>query len=309
MFWKNNIEDPYYDRNLESLRVFPSLLSRVVIQHENGQAFANGASLLTLPPRTVETCHLEFGSAEEKVVHITIESQNSIFLFEVKEDSQAKVASNCLRLQGMLTVARQACAHSSLINLQNLDFSAAKKKKAKNQKKIAPGEVKTRQDILTLAEQCARNSAKVRMRLDVNKFQQPNTFLECTICFEVVGECDIALPGCAHPLGSHCIATNLLNAGTNHREAQGRCPTCRDIFLRLEITWLGDAVDAGTHPEDEASTNEASKDTKQPAIQAVGQPAADSSHGFRVETSDVHIRSWCEVDPSKLSRSYSERTS
>jgi SNF2 family DNA or RNA helicase len=61
-FWKNNIKDPYYERNTESLRVLRSLLSRVVVRHSKEQTFANGKTLLALPPRTVETVLLDFGS-------------------------------------------------------------------------------------------------------------------------------------------------------------------------------------------------------------------------------------------------------
>lgn len=95
-FWKNAIEDPYYERNDEALRVLRSLLSRVVIRHSKEQTSATGASLLALPPRTVETVLLEFGSEAEKEVYNHIEARNRKRFMELKRESNASVAVSAL---------------------------------------------------------------------------------------------------------------------------------------------------------------------------------------------------------------------
>jgi len=97
-FWKNLIEAPYYERNDESLQVLRSLLSRVVIRHSKSQTFANGNALLALPPRTVETVLLKFGSELEKDVYQAIETRNRNHFLELKRESNATVAVSCVLL-------------------------------------------------------------------------------------------------------------------------------------------------------------------------------------------------------------------
>ena len=91
-FWKNNIEDPFYERNPESLRVLRSLLSRIVVRHSKEQTFENGQSLLSLPPRSVETVLLEFGSKAEREVYSAIEARNQNHFMKLKRESLATVA-------------------------------------------------------------------------------------------------------------------------------------------------------------------------------------------------------------------------
>jgi SNF2 family DNA or RNA helicase len=91
-FWKNLIEDPYYERDDEALRVLRALLSRIVMRHSKRQTFDNGTSLLALPPRTVETVLLQFGSESEKQVYQSIEARNRKHFLELKRVSMATVA-------------------------------------------------------------------------------------------------------------------------------------------------------------------------------------------------------------------------
>jgi SNF2 family DNA or RNA helicase len=91
-FWKNLIEDPYYERDDEALRVLRSLLSRIVMRHSKRQTFDNGTSLLALPPRTVETVLLQFGSENEKQVYQSIEARYRKHFLELKRVSMATVA-------------------------------------------------------------------------------------------------------------------------------------------------------------------------------------------------------------------------
>jgi SNF2 family DNA or RNA helicase len=91
-FWKNLIEEPYYERDDEALRVLRSLLSRIVMRHSKRQTFDNGNALLALPPRTVETVLLQFGSESEKEVYDSIEARNRKHFLELKRESMATVA-------------------------------------------------------------------------------------------------------------------------------------------------------------------------------------------------------------------------
>lgn len=91
-FWKNNIEDPYYEHNPESLRVLRSLLSHIVVRHSKEQTFDDGKSLLSLPPRSVETVLLKFGSEAEKQVYEAIEMRNQTYFMKLKRESLKTVA-------------------------------------------------------------------------------------------------------------------------------------------------------------------------------------------------------------------------
>jgi len=101
----------------------------------------------------------------------------------------------------------------------------------------------------------------------------------CTVCLECVGEAEIALPACAHPICSHC-ASSLLDGASSTRDASGHCPVCRDIMRRSEISFLGDATDAGTASKMEEGNDE-EEDSKPPAITSV--------NGFQVTATNVHI--------------------
>jgi len=97
-FWKNLMEDPYYERNTETLRVLRSLLSCIVVRFSKEQTSANGASLLALPPRTVETVLLKFGSLEEAEVYRSIDTRNRNKFTELKRQSNATVAVSVSRV-------------------------------------------------------------------------------------------------------------------------------------------------------------------------------------------------------------------
>ena len=246
-FWKNNIETPYNEENSDSLRILRSLLSRIIVRHSKEQAFANGNALLSLPPRTVETIKLQFGSQNEKAVYEFIEKRNRDRLQELKKESLTKVASKYMELNRLLDSARQACAHVSLIDLGKLDRLQRERSQKKNGASLK--DTATRAGVLEAALERARYSARTRMRGVVLQFQHGESeLLECPVCLEVVGECDIALPACAHPICSHCVLT-ILESATSSREATGHCVTCRDIMKRSEITFLGDVSEASTCPQ------------------------------------------------------------
>jgi SNF2 family DNA or RNA helicase len=68
-FWEQNISKPYSEHNCFALNVLRSLLSRVVIRHSKEQTLNNGDALVSLPPRSVETLLLPFGSDAEKMLY------------------------------------------------------------------------------------------------------------------------------------------------------------------------------------------------------------------------------------------------
>lgn len=61
---------------------------------------------------------------------------------------------------------------------------------------------------------------------------------------EPTGECNIALTPCAHKFCSECIIA-VLSSASSSREAVGKCPECREVIRRSELTFLSDAEDAG----------------------------------------------------------------
>jgi hypothetical protein len=152
------------------------------------------------------------------VCHWKLASQHSqysltIFYFQ-------PLQSHYMELSGMLTSARQACAHSSVISLENLhrfnlmlerELEREREKKLKREGKtsktytIGSNQNQTREGLFRLAVSRAREFAKVRMRVMMNQFQNGDQeLLECPVCFEVVGEQDITVPACAHLLCSTC---------------------------------------------------------------------------------------------------------
>jgi hypothetical protein len=95
----------------------------------------------------------------------------------------------------MLASARQACAHSSLISLEKLHhFHFKAEEKARKEKKRAEEEARekggktskkdtissarnqTREGLLRFALNQAPESARLRMRLAINKYQTATTF-------------------------------------------------------------------------------------------------------------------------------------
>lgn len=105
-FWKNLIEDPYYERNDEALRVLRSFLSRTIVRHSKNQTKASGEALLALPPRTVETVLLQFGSEAEKDVYQSIENRCKQHFMALKKESNKTVASHYIELTGLATSLR-----------------------------------------------------------------------------------------------------------------------------------------------------------------------------------------------------------
>jgi len=144
---------------------------------------------------------------------------------------------------------------------------------------VAP-ENMNREGILEIALSKARNSAQLRMRVVINQFQSASELLECPVCLECVGEAEIAIPACAHPICSHCMYS-ILDGASSFRDASGHCPTCRDIMLRSEITYLGEATDAGTASKTEEHRDDEEKDSKPAAVASV--------NGFQVTAINVHV--------------------
>jgi len=91
----------------------------------------------------------------------------------------------------MVTAARQACAHSSVISLEKLnsynrkveDEKRAKSKKLAKKKGSADGTVMTRATIKVQALDKCRASAEMRMRANLDLYQNGNEEL-----FECPGE-------------------------------------------------------------------------------------------------------------------------
>ena len=134
-----------------------------------------------------------------------------------------------------------------MIDLMKIDSLNQCLEKGYDKKRSAPISVgsKTRASILADALEKARPSAQVRMRTMILKFQEGEIeLMECPVCLEPVGEVNIAMTPCGHPFCSECIL-NVLDGASSTREAKGKCPTCRDSMIRSELTFLGDADDAG----------------------------------------------------------------
>lgn len=246
-FWKNNISDPYYERNPEALKVIRSLLSRVIVRHSKEQTF-NGEALLSLPPRNVHTELVEFGSEAERKVYETIESRNLQYFQSLHRRSPATVLAKFLQLTGMLYSLRQGCSHVSMLNLDQID--AFNRTLHSGTKPRTTGEANTRAAILDQAVEKAKPSAERRVRQIVLQFQEGEIeFLECPVCLEPAGEVEVAITPCGHQFCKECIL-NIVRGGSSTRESSGRCPHCRDIIMRSGLTFLGDATDAGIHSKD-----------------------------------------------------------
>ena len=257
-FWKQCIETPYSNHNYYALNVLRSLLSRTVIRHSKEQNL-EGKALLSLPPRTVETLLLQFGSNEEKIVYDYLETKNTARFMSLRSESPASVLGKFIELNAMLFVSRHACGHASLVNLDNVhnlndkidqeqrrkrekeEARLGKKKKKPEAKKLDL----TRADILQQAITKARPSASNRMREAVMSIQEGEIdFVECPICLDPIEEQDIALTPCAHKFCGECIRS-CLESLSSSREPRGNCPECRELINLTELTFLGDAKDAG----------------------------------------------------------------
>jgi SNF2 family DNA or RNA helicase len=256
-WWQLNIGNPYCARNPEALKILRSLLSRQVVRHSKEQQSSSGGALIALPPRTVETVLLPFGSAAEKTCYEYLETRNRKRFEDLRRESPATVASHYIELVGMMVSARQCCSHVSMVNLTKLNRSnhalmsrhgataaAARARAATSSSSPSTTQgSSSREAILQAAVRGARHSAKSRVRSVVLRFQGGD-LMECPVCLEPVSEAEISVTPCGHPFCSECIL-NVLGAATSTREASGDCPTCRDRIQRSEITFLGDASEAG----------------------------------------------------------------
>ena len=252
-FWKDAVSDGYYNGSTEALRILRSLLSRVVVRHSKEQRTRAGDELVALPPRTVETLLIPFGSEAEREVYAEIERRNRERFIELYQESPATVASHYIRLLGMLVCARQCCSHLSMIDLVKMDrtnraLGATHPAGLDKGKQRAAGggiaaaaaagskEAPTRAVVLKSAVERGRKSAEARIRVCIAQIQSGEE-IECPICLEVSGEQEVTLPPCGHPCCTECIS-NLLTAATTTREARGNCAICRDVFLKSELTKL-----------------------------------------------------------------------
>mmetsp|Transcript_32798 Transcript_32798/g.68981 ORF Transcript_32798/g.68981 Transcript_32798/m.68981 type:complete len:1630 (-) Transcript_32798:512-5401(-) len=263
-FWQQNVDQPYSEHNCYALNVLRSLLSRMVIRHSKEQTLNNGDALVTLPPRSVETLLLPFGSEAEKKIYEYVELRNTQRFMELRSESPATVLGKYFDLRGMLYSARLACAHSSLVNLDSLHNLNEKMERERQEKeererrgKLGHGKYEdekkfkkkqqstSRADIFHEAIGKARPSAQGRMREAVLQFQEGEVeLMECPVCLEATGEKDIALTPCAHKFCAECILSCLQSLSSS-REPAGSCPECREKIKKSELTFLGDAEDAG----------------------------------------------------------------
>ena len=252
-FWKQCIDSPYSNHNCYALNVLRSLLSRMVIRHSKEQNLG-GEALVSLPPRTVETLYLEFGSDEEKTVYSYLEGINTARFMSLRSESPTTVLGKFIELNGMLFASRHACGHVSLVNLDNVHHMNDKIYQEQQRKKFGKGKKKevepkkqnqnlTRADILQQAIAKARPSASNRMRESILSIQEGEIeYLECPICLEPIEEKEIALTPCAHRFCGECIKACLKTLSST-REPRGNCPECRDLITLGELTFLGDAKD------------------------------------------------------------------
>ena len=275
-FWKNNIEDPCCEHSYESLCVLRKLLSHFVIRHSKDPTSRNGQALLALPSRTVETVFLDISSSEEKTFHDCLDARNRTVMQGLRRELRSKIVSNFLPLNGLLHFARQACCHPSLVDLRKVQSSQLR---FEAQVRSSPAKGSgTRAGVLAMAIQRARHSCKDRMRQVVTEYQESDSFLECPVCLDVVGESDIAIPACAHPSCRECLLS-LLSGESSTRVATGRCVICRDVMKRSEFTFLGDAADRGARV-DEASTKESEHQDEHPVV--------TTKQGFQMAANNVH---------------------
>lgn len=182
---------------------------------------------------------------------------------ELRSESPATVLSKFIDLTGMMYSARLACGHSSLANLdslhnanEKLEFDRREKKEHERREKLGYGKYElqkkkkkkqnmNRADIFHEAVKKARPSAQGRMRDAVLQFQEGEVeLMECPVCLEATGENDIALTPCAHKFCAECILS-CLQSMSSSREPIGTCPECREKIKKSELTFLGDAEDAG----------------------------------------------------------------
>jgi SNF2 family DNA or RNA helicase len=267
-FWEQNVSSPYSDRNCHALNVLRSFLSHMVIRHSKEQTLYNGDALVSLPPRNVETLLIPFGSEAERNIYKYIELRNTHRFTELRADSPASVLSKFMDLQGMMSSARMACAHASLVNLDALHnlnerLELERRQKKENLLRVQLGKEMwveekkkktkstTRAEVFHEAIANALPSAQARMRDIVLLFHEGEMeHAECPVCLEATGEKDIALTPCAHMFCAECILS-CLHTLSRTREPTGKCPECREAIKKSELTFLGQAEDAGKPPTED----------------------------------------------------------
>ena len=145
---------------------------------------------------------------------------------ELRSDSPTTVLSMYMDLQGMISSARMACGHTSLVNLDSMNNLNAKLERERREKRGPKNQDEkkkskknlSRQDILREAISKARPSAQSRMRATVLEFHEGQIeLMECPICLEPTSEEDIALTPCAHKFCAECIL-GCLSSLSSHRE-------------------------------------------------------------------------------------------
>ena len=104
--------------------------------------------------------------------------------------------------------------------------------------------------------------------------------MECPICLEATGEQDIALTPCAHKFCAECILS-CLESLSSSREPTGKCPECREKMMRSELTFLGDAEDAGKF----GASLPAGEEDQKPAANVASMES--DVNGFHLSTKDT----------------------
>ena len=178
-----------------------------MIRHSKEQTVGLDA-LLSLPPRTVETLMLPFATSAEKMIYQHIEDRNTQRFMQLRGASPATVLGKYTELNGMLVSARQACGHTGVLHLDdlnNLNEKLEREQRIQNEiEQRARGhwheivaekkENMTRVEVFNQAVAKARSSAKTRMREAVAEIQSSEIeFIECSICFDAITETDLAL--------------------------------------------------------------------------------------------------------------------
>ena len=101
------------------------------------------------------------------------------------------------------------------------------------EKKVQKGT--TRASILEEAVARARPSAQGRVRHLVRQFQEGEIeLMECPICLDPFDEIRAAITPCGHPFCSECIL-NILDGGSQSREASGHCPQVRSRIFGFTL--------------------------------------------------------------------------
>jgi len=265
-FFENAISGPFCERNAEALRILRYILSHIVVRHSKEQEID-----VCLPPRTVDTEHIGFSTKEDTDLYNAIEKKSRESFERLRTESIATLKNKTGEMKYLLLCARQACSHPSMIDPVRMDrMNQRSDPKYREMRKAAAedsvdGGQQTRAEILSRAAATARPSAEARVRSIIMRFQEGvEYFLECPVCLDVCSELSVAITPCGHITCTDCLL-NILGAASSRREASGNCPTCRDNVKRSEITFLGQATDAGkrnANDTDEEEDNDDSLETK-----------------------------------------------